>query len=106
MSNASGGTGVAAESKVMRLTKWFVGQTYEDAVAQRDRYDVLINSMHAMMGAIYASEFYSTEKDSYCNTAFRQMIDDRLIIVDHIAMNEIVRATSALNLGDVAVMLD
>ena len=75
-------------------------------MAQRDRYDVLINSMHSMMGAIYASEFFSPEKDAYCNTAFRQMIDDRLIIADHISMNELVSAASALNLGDVAPMTD
>ena len=106
LSGTGGGGGNLPEARASKLAKFFVGECYVEALAQRERYDLLLESMQTMSVSMFAAEFYSDAKDTYQVAEFRKLLEEKLLILNHIALHNVIQGVSELSIGSSAPMQD
>ena len=106
LTGTGGGGGNLPEARASKLAKFFVGECYVEALAQKERYDLLLESMQTMSVSMFAAEFYSDVKDTYQFAEFRKILEEKLLILNHIALNNVIQGVSALSIGSSESMQD
>ena len=98
MQSAQGG-GSITEARTVKLTPYLVGNCYKMVLERRNQYDVLLASMEATTIRMFSGEFYDIAKDTYNCTAFRKIIEEKLLILNHLKMNAVMDGLATLSIA-------